>query len=173
MLNGQTFVQFYPHHHQVAQLAQISQTLSLSPIIPLTIASGRSSSLHSASIQSCCKYVLLGRPIFARQYEWVHRRMLQMISFLLLQECPACLIRLTCVILELGGRWLYNCCFVGCCFQDLINTTCIILVQLLSNFFSIRFVEPILGSPALLHIHLAAPCGFWIFICGLKKSPNY
>ena len=40
-----------------------------------------------------------------------------------------------------GGRWLYSCCFVGCCFQDLFNIACIILVQFLSSFFSIYLVS--------------------------------
>ena len=41
----------------------------------------------------------------------------------------------------MGGRWPYSGCFVGCCFQDLFNVVHSILVQLLSNLFSICFVS--------------------------------
>ena len=44
------------------------------------------------------------------------------------QQCPVCLVRLTWIVFVIGGRWTYSCCFVGCCFQDLFNTACSILV---------------------------------------------
>ena len=40
---------------------------------------------------------------------------------LLLQQCPAYLVRLIWIVFVMGGRWPYSCCFVGCCFQDLFN----------------------------------------------------
>ena len=40
-----------------------------------------------------------------------------------------------------GGRWLYNCCFIGYCLQDWFNIACSILVQLPSSFFSISLVS--------------------------------
>ena len=43
--------------------------------------------------------------------------------------------------LEMGRKWPYSCCFVGCCFQDLFNITRSILVQFPSNFFCMRFVS--------------------------------
>ena len=39
---------------------------------------------------------------------------------------------------EMGGRWPYSYCFVGCCFQDLFNITRSIFVP--SSLFSIRLV---------------------------------
>ena len=82
------------HHHHVVPLARISLTLSRH--FPLSfIASGRSSGLHHVSSHSCCMYVLAGRPAFARPYVGVHRSTSLMISSLLLQQCPACLVRLT------------------------------------------------------------------------------
>ena len=57
------------------------------------------------------------------------------------QQYPACLVHRTWMVLEVGGRQLYRCCFVGCGFQDLFITTHSILVQLSSSFFSIRFVS--------------------------------
>ena len=43
--------------------------------------------------------------------------------------------------LEMGGRWPYSHCFVGCCFQDLFNIACSILVQFPSSFFFIYLVS--------------------------------
>ena len=34
---------------------------------------------------------------------------------------------LTWMVCEMGSRWLYSCCFVGCCFQDLLKTACSIV----------------------------------------------
>ena len=34
-------------------------------------------------------------------------------SSLLLQQCPACLVRLTWIVFVMGGRWPYSWCFVG------------------------------------------------------------
>ena len=42
-----------------------------------------------------------------------------MSSFLLLQQCPACLVHLTLIVFVMGGRWPYSYCFVGCYIQDL------------------------------------------------------
>ena len=51
-----------------------------------------------------------------------------MSSSLLLQQCPACLVRLTLIVFVMGGEWPYSWCFVGCCLQDLFNITRSILV---------------------------------------------
>ena len=42
-----------------------------------------------------CMYVRAGRPAFARPYVGVHRSTSLMSSSLFLQQCPACLVRLT------------------------------------------------------------------------------
>ena len=44
-----------------------------------------------------------------------------MSSSLLLQQCPACLVRLILIVFLMGSRWPYSCCFVGCCLQDLFK----------------------------------------------------
>ena len=83
----------YHHHHHVVPPARIS--LALPRHFSLSfIASGRSSGLHAVSSQSCCMYVLAGRPAFAWPYAGVHRSTSLMSSSLLLQQCPACLVRL-------------------------------------------------------------------------------
>ena len=73
-------------------------------------------------------YVRAGRPAFARPYVGVHRSTSLMSSYLLLQQCPACLVRLTQIVFVMGGRWPYSWCLVGCCLQDLFNIARSILV---------------------------------------------
>ena len=128
------------HHYHVVLSARISLTLfrhpSLSPI-----ASGKSSIQHPVSAQICSMLVRAGRPAFARPCDGVHRSRSLMISFLLLQQCPACLVRLILTAFLMGGRWPYSCYFVECYLQDLFNIARSILVFLLSSFFSIRLVS--------------------------------
>ena len=108
------------HHHQVVPLAQISLTLSRHFSLSF-IASGRSSGLHPVSLHSCCIYVRAGCPAFAWPHAGVHRNTSLMSSSLLLQQCPACLVRLAWIVFVMGGRWPYSWCLVGCCRQDLFN----------------------------------------------------
>ena len=115
------------HHHHVVPLAWISLTLSHHFSLSF-IASGRSSKLHPISSHSYCMYVRAGRPAFARPYVRVHRSTSLMSSSLLLQQCPACLVRLTWIVLVMGGRWPYSWCLVGCCRQNLFNIARNILV---------------------------------------------
>ena len=107
------------HHHVVPQ-AQISLTLSRHFSLSF-IASGRSSGPHSISSHSCWMYVRAGCPAFAWPYVGVHRSTSLMSLSLLLQPCPVCLVRLTWIVLVMGGRWPYSWCLVGCCHQDLFN----------------------------------------------------
>ena len=92
------------HHHHVVPLARISRTLSRHFSLSF-IASGRSSGLHPVSSHSCCMYVRAGRPNFAWPYAGVHRSTSLMSSSLLLQHCPACLVRLAWIVIVMGGRW--------------------------------------------------------------------
>ena len=110
------------HHHHVVPLAPISLTLSRHFSLSF-IASGRSSGLHPVSSHSCCMYVRAGRPAFAWPYVGVRRSTSLMSSSLLLQQCPACLVRLTWIVFVMGGRWPYSWCLVGCFRQDLFNIT--------------------------------------------------
>ena len=123
------YLHTYIHHrhHHVVPLARISLTLSRHFSLSF-IASSRSSGLHPVSSHSCCTYVRAGRPAFARPYVGVHRSTSLMSSSLLLQQCPACLVRLTCIVLVMGGKCPYSWCLVGCCRQDLFNTALNILV---------------------------------------------
>ena len=112
------------HHHHVVPLAWISLTLSRHFSLSF-IASSRSSGLHPVSSQSCCMYV---RAAFAWPYVGFHKSTSLMSSSLLLQQCPACLVRLTWIVFVMGGRWPYSWCLVGCCRQDLFNIARNILV---------------------------------------------
>ena len=55
-------------------------------------------------------YVRIGRPAFARPYVGVHKSTTLMSSFLPLQQCPACLVRLTWIVFVMEGRWPYSWC---------------------------------------------------------------
>ena len=104
----------FHHLHHVALVAQISLTLSRHSSLSL-IALGRSSGKHPVSSHSCWIYVRAGRPAFARPCVGVHKSTSLMNSSLLLQQCPACLVRLTWIVFVIGGRWPYSWCLVGCC----------------------------------------------------------
>ena len=80
------------------------------------------------SSHSCWMYVRAGRSAFARPYVAVHKSTSLMSSSLLLQQCPACLVRLTWIVFVVRGRWPYSWCLVGCCRQDLFKIARSILV---------------------------------------------
>ena len=117
----------FTYHHHVVPPARISLTPS-SHFSLSFIASGWSSGLHPISSHSCCMYVRAGRPAFAWPYAGVYRSTSLMSSSLLLQQCPACLVRLTCIVFVMGGKWPYSWCLMGCCRLDLFNIALNILV---------------------------------------------
>ena len=116
------------HHHHVVPLTRIYLTLSRHFSLSF-IASGRSSGLHPVSSHSCCMYVLAGRPAFAWPYVGVHKSTSLMISFLILQQCPACLVRLTWIVfvMEAVGR------IVGALWSVAARTYSILLSTFLCN----------------------------------------
>ena len=105
---------YHHHHHHVVLVARISLTRSRHFSLSF-IASGRSSGQHPVSSHSCWMYVRAGRPAFAQPYVGVHKSTSLMSSFLLLQPCPACLVRLTWIVFVIRGRWPYSWYLVGCC----------------------------------------------------------
>ena len=110
---------YFIHHHRVVPVAWISLTLSRHFSL---------SFIPYPHIAAVCMYVRAGRPAFAWPYEGVHRSTSLMRMSLLLQQCPACLVRLTWMVFVMGGRWSYSWCLVGCCCQDLFNIARNILV---------------------------------------------
>ena len=115
------------HHHHIALVARISLTLSRHSSLSF-IALDRSSGQHPESSHSCWMYLRAGRPAFARPCVGIHKSTSLMSSSLLLQQCPACLVRLTWIVFVIGGRWPYSWCLVGCCCQDLFRIARSILV---------------------------------------------
>ena len=69
-------------------------SLSTSPYHSSPLVSG----LHPVSSHSCCMYVRAGRPAFDWPYAGVHRSTSLTSSSLLLQQCPACLVRLAWIV---------------------------------------------------------------------------
>ena len=121
------WVFFFHHHHHIVLAARISLTLSRHSSLSF-IALGRSSGQQPVSSHSCWMYVRAGRPAFARPCVGIHKSTSLMSSSLLLQQCPACLVRLTWIVFVIGGRWPYSWCLVGCCCQDLFRIARSILV---------------------------------------------
>ena len=121
------------HHHQVVLVARISLTLSRHFSLSF-ISSGRSSGQHPVSSHSCWMYVRAGRPAFARPCVGVHKSTSLMSSSLLLQQCPACLVRLTWIVFVIGGRWQYSWCPPGLV-QDCSQHSCVTAVSLLLQPF--------------------------------------
>ena len=115
------------HHHHIVLAARISLTLSCHSSLSF-IALGRSSGQHPVSSHSCWMYVRAGRPAFARPCVGIHKSTSLISSSLLLQQCPAFLVRLTWIVFVIGGRWSYSWCLVGCCCQDLFRIARSILV---------------------------------------------
>ena len=95
-------------------VARISLTLSRHFLLSF-IPSGRSSGQHPVYSHSCWMYVRAGHPAFARPCVGIHKSTSLMSSSLLLQQCPACLVRLAWIVFMIGGRWPYSWCLVGCC----------------------------------------------------------
>ena len=122
------YIYIYNHHqHHVVPPARISLILTRHFSLSF-IASGRSSGLHPVSSHSCCMYVRAGCHAFARPYVGVHRSTSLMSSSQLLQQCSACLVRLTWIVFVMGSGWPYSWCFMGCYLQDWSNIARSILV---------------------------------------------
>ena len=119
------------HHHHIALVARISLTLSRHSSLSF-IALGRSSGQQPVSSHSCWMYVRAGRPAFARPCVGIHKSTSLMSSSLLLQQCPACLVRLTWIVFVIGGRWPYSWCLVGVLLpglvQDCTQHSCVIAI---------------------------------------------
>ena len=88
---------FVYHHHHIVLAARISLTLSHHSSLSF-IALGRSSGQQPVSSHSCWMYVRAGRSAFARPCVGIHKSTSLMSSSLLLQQCPACLVRLTWIV---------------------------------------------------------------------------
>ena len=104
----------YPWHSRAIFPCRSSPLAGLQGYIPYP---------HIAAV---CRFELV--VLLLLGHMWVSQEVSLMSSSLLLQQCPACLVRLTWIVFVMGGRWPYSWCFVGCCFQDLFNIARSILV---------------------------------------------
>ena len=96
------------HHHHIVLGARISLTLSRHSSLSF-IALGRSSGQQPVSSHSCWMYVRAGRPAFARPCVGIHKSTSLMSSSLLLQQCPACLVRLSTSYIPINQQWVKYC----------------------------------------------------------------
>ena len=138
------------YHHHVVPLTRIS--LNLSRHFSLSfIASDRSSGLYPVSSHSCCMYVRAGRPAFAWPYVGVHRSTSLMSSSLLLQQCPACVVRLTFIAFVAGVR------IVGALWGVAARTCSILLATFLCNYRLAYSLTVLLASRSCIHIAVSIP----------------
>ena len=123
-------IKHYHHHHHLTPSAWISPNpfphSSLS-----SFASGRLKIQATSCI--CTEPLYLGSIWLTCLWSSMWKGstgVCHMSSSLLLQQCPACLVRLTWIVFVMGGNWPYSYCFLGRCLQDLINIARSILVYL-------------------------------------------
>ena len=121
-------------HYQVMLIVQNPLTL----FCPLSLSSItlKYFRLHTVSTKNWYMSVFTGQLILGCPCVGIYRKILLMISSLLNQQCPACLVHLTWRVCEIEGKWQYNCFFMECCFKDLFRTASNNLVQFQSRFFS-------------------------------------
>ena len=116
---------FYNHHHHGMLVVQIPLTLSCHPSLS-AIALCKSSRQHPVFTQSWWSFKWLNNTgVSICRNSW--GKLLKSLS-LPQRQYPACLAHLILMVWEIGGKWLYNSCFLAYCFQDLYKTVCIILV---------------------------------------------
>ena len=84
-----------------------------SPLLPVGLQ-GYILYRHRAAV---CRFELVVLPLLFHVIG-VHKSTSLMSSSLLLQHC---LVRLILIVFVMDGRWLYSCCFVGWCLEDLFN----------------------------------------------------
>ena len=109
-----------------AASTDISDPLSTSPYRSSTLA-GLHGYIPYHHIATVCMFEL-AILLLPRPYAGVHRSTSLMSTSLLLQQCPACLVRLAWIVFVMGGRWPYSWCLEGCRRQDLFNIARSILV---------------------------------------------
>ena len=122
------------HHHHIVLAARISLTLSRHSSLSF-IALGRvfqDNNLYP-HIAAECTFVLVVL-LLRGPCVGIHKSTSLMSSSLLLQQCPACLVRLTWIVFVIGGRWPYSWCLVGCCCQDLLRIARSIFKQAWPHF---------------------------------------
>ena len=98
---------------------------SLSSSVHITITLVNSSKQQLVSVQSWWKLVFTVQPTL--MYPRMRISLMSPSSFS--QLCPAYLALLSWMLSETGSKWPYCCCFVRCCFQDMIKAMRSILMK--------------------------------------------
>ena len=118
----------YLYDHHITLPARISVILSSThlyrpslPEIFQVISCIGTELLYIGSSWSSC---------FVHSYEGVNRNILLISSSLLLHQNPTCLVCLTFIVFMMDGWWLYNCCLLRCCLQNLFKTARSILIYI-------------------------------------------
>ena len=75
------------------------------------ISLSSSNPAYSSEFLNLIRYLSLGRSSWLQVYLFILESIKDRLYFL--QPCPACLVRLYWMVCEMGGKWLYSCCFVG------------------------------------------------------------
>ena len=80
----------------------------LSPLLPIIHRLRQVLRVTSCVLTQLLYVGLNWSSCFAWPYVGVHRSSSLTSSSLLLQQCPACLVRLTCIVFVMGGKWPYS-----------------------------------------------------------------
>ena len=161
------------HYHHVVLLARISLTLSRHFSYHSSLLAGLQGYILYPHIAAVCMFelvvlLLLGlmRGSIGVHHWWV--------CPLLLQQCPACLARLTCIVFVMGSRWPYSWCLVGCCRHDLTNDDHLLTVVASSSYSEYRVF--VTGRETGVHTktqkwYLRPPClTLSIIVCNSGKE---
>ena len=106
--------------------SDLSLSLFLSLSLSLSLAIRRYHQLFLAGFLECilCQYTVdVCKSLLVGEHCCVYKRTSLMSSSFFLKQFRGWLLHLTWIACEMGGKWPYISCFVGCCFQDLFKTT--------------------------------------------------
>ena len=99
------------NHHQSMQTVSLTFSLVIHPYHPSLLVSPLDSIQYLHRADEC--KVFAGHVRLVCPWVGIHWRMLLISLSLLLHQCPACLVHLTLMVCEIGGKWHYRCCFYG------------------------------------------------------------
>ena len=128
------------YHHCVALLPRISQTLSVATRLYYpSLPAGLVDLILCPYRAVVDKFLLV---VLHFLFVWKDPKRNVAYEFVLVSPTVSPrLISLISMVLVVGGLWPYGCCFVGCCFQDLLNIARIILLPFPFWCFSVHLAS--------------------------------
>ena len=138
---------YHHHHHQDMPTAWILWNLFCHPSLS-AITFSKSSWRHSVSAYSWC----------VSMYRSQQENIAMSLSLLLVQR-RAGFVCLTWTAYHMRSKWLYSCCFEGCCFMDLLKTAHCIFASLSSSIF----LGVLFGSSC---------CSHTVVLTQVRRIPN-